>query len=80
MRAMRHQIFSRTALRTLSVAGAIVIGLTLSGCSAVNMTGFSMPVFGLTKKTSAENDGLATASIPGESETTGEKPTGLIKQ
>lgn len=80
MRAMRHQQISRTAFRTLSVAGAIVVGLTLSGCSAVNMTGFSMPVFGLTKKASSGNDGLTTASIPKESEANGEKPTELIKR
>lgn len=80
MRAMQHQKIMRPAMRTLSAAGAILIGLTFTGCSAVNMTGFSMPVFGLTKKASSESDGLTTAAIPSEEDAAGEKPTSLIKR
>lgn len=64
----------------LSAAGLLLGGLALAGCSAVNMTGFSMPVFGLTKKASAESDNMTTSSIPSEQNSGGAGPTNLIKQ
>ena len=50
----------------MSAAGALVLGLAVAGCSAVNLTGFSMPVFGLTKKSDSDADTISTSSIPSD--------------
>lgn len=69
MRVTQHLTRPWPRKRPLITGGAILIALALTGCSAVNMTGFSMPVFGLTKK-SAESDSVMTSSIPDENEET----------
>lgn len=75
MRATQHHK-SRTAWRALPVAGALLAGLALAGCSAVNLTGFKMPSFGLMKD--SDSDPVTTASIPEESRGENEKPASLI--
>jgi len=50
--------------RTLIVCGVLLTSFALSGCSAVNMTGFSFPVFGLNKDASEQSDAVTTSSIP----------------
>jgi hypothetical protein len=42
--------------------------LVISGCSAVNMTGFEFPVFGLTKKSGDESGALTTSALPTDQE------------
>lgn len=64
MRVTQHHIISRLKSRTLLAGGALFMALLISGCSAVNMTGFSFPVFGLTKKSSVESDVMTTSSLP----------------
>lgn len=66
MRSTRHQSDLPRASRLLIAGGALLVALAIGGCSAVNMTGFSMPVFGLTKKSAEESDALATSSIYAE--------------
>ena len=77
MRATQHNK-SRKAWRALPVAGTLIAGLVLAGCSAVNLTGFTMPSFGLMKD--SDSDPVATASIPEESQAENEKPTSLISR
>ena len=64
MRVTQHHIISRLKSRTAFVGGALFMVLVISGCSAVNMTGFSFPIFGLTKKSANESDAITTSSIP----------------
>jgi len=64
MRVTQHHIASQPRLRTLFVGGALLMALVISGCSAVNMTGFSFPVFGLNKGAADGSDVNTTASIP----------------
>ena len=66
MRVTQHHIASQPRFRPLFVGGALLMALVISGCSAVNMTGFSFPVFGLNKETAQESDPNTTASIPSE--------------
>lgn len=66
MRVTQHHITSRPRLRTLFAGGALLMALVMSGCSAVNMTGFSFPVFGLNKETVQQSDANTTASIPSD--------------
>lgn len=75
MRATQHHK-PRTARRALPVVGTLIAGLVLAGCSAVNLTGFKMPSFGLMKD--SDSDPVATASIPEDSQN--EKPANLIRQ
>lgn len=77
MRVTRHHFVSRRTSRPLIAGGALLIALTVSGCSAVNMTGFSMPVFGLTKKSGQDGDPLATSSIASEEGQAGAQSQGL---
>lgn len=63
MRVRQHHIISRLNSRILPAGGALLMALLISGCSAVNMTGFSFPVFGLTKQSAAQSDGLTTSSF-----------------
>lgn len=77
MRATQHQTQSRTVLRALPVIGALLAGLVLAGCSAVNLTGFKMPSFGLMGGSNDDSDAMATASIPDDSDKTAEQPTNL---
>lgn len=80
MRSTRHHSSSARTSRLLVAGGALTLALTIAGCSAVNMTGFDMPVFGLTKKSSEESDSLATASIPDEEEQKTRQAQGLAEQ
>lgn len=80
MRVTQHHIISRLKSRTLAVGGALFMALVISGCSAVNMTGFSFPVFGLTKKSTDENDALTTSSIPTEQTQSGGQSGKLTAQ
>lgn len=66
MRVTQHHIISRLKSRTVFIGGALFMALVISGCSAVNMTGFSFPVFGLTKKSADESDMATTSSIPAD--------------
>jgi hypothetical protein len=77
MRVMQHHIKSKLKSRTLLAGGALLMALVISGCSAVNMTGFSFPVFGLTKKSAGESDGMITSSIPAD-ESQSERQTGKL--
>lgn len=77
MRATQHQTPSRTNVRALPVIGALLAGLVLAGCSAVNLTGFKMPSFGLMGGSDKESDAMATASIPDDSEKTPETQPSL---
>ena len=64
----------------LIVSGVLLISLVLSGCSAVNMTGFSFPVFGLNKDANEQSDPVTTSSMP-EGEQRPAAPSGnLITQ
>ncbi len=75
MYVMQRHITSRRFSRTFFVGGALLMAIVISGCSAVNMTGFSFPVFGLTKKSVDESDVGTTASIPVETaQRTGQSP------
>jgi len=64
MRVTQHHITSRPGFRTLFAGGALLMALMVSGCSAVNMTGFSFPVFGLSKSSDELSDARTTASVP----------------
>jgi len=55
----------------LIASGVLLLTLAISGCSAVNMTGFSFPVFGLNSDASEKSDALMTSSIPEESQSSG---------
>lgn len=57
--------------RKLFAGGALLLALGVSGCSAVNMTGFSFPVFGLNKDKGEESVALTTSSIPEDSQRSG---------
>ena len=64
MRVTQHHITRLPKSRKLIVSGALLLALVVSGCSAVNMTGFSFPVFGLNKDSSKQSDALTTSSMP----------------
>jgi len=66
MRVTQHHITSRPRFRTFFISGALLMALVISGCSAVSMTGFSFPVFGLNKGSAEDSDAQTTASIPVE--------------
>ena len=66
MYVTQHHMTSRRISRTFFAGGALLMAIVISGCSAVNMTGFSFPVFGLTKKSVDGIDVNTTASIPGQ--------------
>jgi hypothetical protein len=77
MRSTQHDIKRSPISRVMLLAGGpILLALTTAGCSAVNMTGFSMPVFGLTKKSKAETDLMATAAISSEEGASAKQPQG----
>ena len=80
MRVTQHHIASRPGIRTLYLGGALLMALVISGCSAVNMTGFSFPVFGLNKETAQKNDPNTTASIPSEADQSTGNPPKLTLQ
>ncbi len=80
MRVTQHNIISRLKSRTLLAGGALLMALVISGCSAVNMTGFSFPVFGLTKKSAGDSDVMTTSSIPAEQNQTTEQSGKLATQ
>jgi len=80
MRVTQHHIISRLKSRTVLVGGALFMALVISGCSAVNMTGFSFPVFGLTKKSANETDALTTSSIPADQNLAGDQSEKLSTQ
>lgn len=80
MRVTQHHIISRLKSRTVFVGGALFMALVISGCSAVNMTGFSFPVFGLTKKSVDENDVITTSSIPADQSQAGGQSGRLTTQ
>ena len=63
--------------RKLIVSGVLLMSLALSGCSAVNMTGFSFPVFGLNKDTNEQSDAMTTSSMP-EGEQRPAAPSGSL--
>ena len=67
MYVMQRHITSRRFSRTFFVGGALLMAIVISGCSAVNMTGFNFPVFGLTKNSANESDFRAIAPGPVES-------------
>jgi len=79
MRMTQHQItritgHPGTLLRKtpiLIASGVLLLTLAVSGCSAVNMTGFSFPVFGLNSDASEKSDALMTSSMPEESQPSG---------
>lgn len=76
MRVTQHHITSQSMrlhprFRKLIAGGALLLALGVSGCSAVNMTGFSFPVFGLNKDKGAESDALMTSSLPEDSQRSG---------
>ena len=54
----------RPKTRKLFIGGALLLSLFVSGCSAVNMTGFSFPVFGLTKDSGDESDAKTPTALP----------------
>jgi len=69
MRMTQHQNrYQSGALQRKSgklfMSGVLLITFVLSGCSAVNMTGFSFPVFGLNKDASEQSDPVMTSSMP----------------
>lgn len=78
MRSTQHDIKRSPIFRMMLAGGAILLALTTAGCSAVNMTGFSMPVFGLTKKSKAETDSMATAAISSEEGVPAKQLNGLV--
>jgi hypothetical protein len=80
MRVTQHHIISRLKSRTVMVGGALFMALLISGCSAANMTGFSFPVFGLTKKSGNEGDVMTTSSIPTDENQSGAQPERLTVQ
>ena len=72
----QHQITGQPGVlpqnnRKLIACGALLISLAVTGCSAVNMTGFSFPVFGLNENSSEKNGALTTSSMEEESQLTG---------
>ncbi len=77
MRVTQHHIISRLKSRTAFVGGALFMVLVISGCSAVNMTGFSFPVFGLTKNSSDKSDVMTTSSFA-EDQTQSEVQSGKL--
>ena len=77
MRVTQHHIISRLTSRTFLAGGALFMALIVSGCSAVNMTGFSFPVFGLTKKSADNGDAMTTSSIPPD-QNPAESPSGKL--
>jgi len=66
MYVTQHHSTSRRISRSLFAGGVLLMALMISGCSAVNMTGFSFPVFGLNKQSAEESDVRSTATIPVE--------------
>ena len=85
MRVTQHHITDRPRTShsksgKLIVSGALLLALALSGCSAVNMTGFSFPVFGLNKDADEKSDALTTSSTPEESQRSGASSQSLITQ
>ena len=79
MRMTQHQItritgHPGTLLRKsliLIASGLLLLTFAVSGCSAVNMTGFSFPVFGLNSDASEKSDDMMTSSMPEESHPSG---------
>lgn len=80
MRVTQYHIRSRLKSRTVLAGGALFMALVISGCSAVNMTGFSFPVFGLTKKSGDESDVMTTSSMPEGQSQAGVQTQKLITQ
>lgn len=66
MRVTQHHITSKPVSRTLVAAGALFLALTISGCSAVSMSGFDFPVFGLTKDSGEDSDAVSTSTVPAD--------------
>ncbi len=63
MHVTQHNTASRSTVRYVSLAGALVMAMSLAGCSAANMTGFEFPVFGLTKKSAEKHDPPSNAEL-----------------
>ncbi len=63
MRATQYNTTSRPAVRFFRLAVALVMALTLTGCSAASMTGFEFPSFGLTKKSDEKDESLSNSEI-----------------
>lgn len=85
MRVTQHHIIRQPKTmqpksRKLIVGGALLLALVVSGCSAVNMTGFSFPVFGLNKDAGEESDALTTSSMPEDSQLSGTSSGRLTAQ
>lgn len=66
MRGKTHSMLLQFRLRSVArLCGAMVVALSLAGCSTVNLTGFDFPVFGILKKSdkdARETVGSADAS------------------
>lgn len=81
----QHQITGQPGLllqnsRKLIACGVLLISLAVTGCSAVNMTGFSFPVFGLNGKSSEKNDAVTASSLEEESQLSGASSNRLMTQ
>ena len=74
----QHNSSSLSAARYVCLAGALVVALSLAGCSAASMTGFEFPVFGLTKKSADNDEALSNSEIveryPANPETVEQRP------
>ena len=85
MRMTQHQItgqrvFLHQTSRKLIMSSVLLLTLAISGCSAVNMTGFSFPVFGLNTDSSEKSDALMTSSMPEETQPSGDSAERLTTQ
>lgn len=59
----QHEANGRSGVRRIVLAGAaVLVAFSVAGCSAVNLTDFDFPKFGLLKN-NAEDEEKATSSV-----------------
>ncbi len=85
MRMTHYQITRQRGVllqnsRKLIVCGVLLMTLGVSGCSAVNMTGFSFPSFGLNEDSSEQSSALTISPTQEESQLTGTSSQRLLTQ
>lgn len=61
----QHEANGRSGARRILLAcGAVLLAFSISGCSAVNLTNFDFPKFGLLKNNGEDEDRNASSVSP----------------